>query len=242
MPATNDLPPNALISVWENGFGKSSTERAKDLIEIWMPDFQEDPLSLEHLSIEMREQFLLDIRKKLFGRNFFSIARCPACDEMIQWEMQYSDFSSEAGMHERKVEFDFESQGYRILYRLPRENDLEGGERIEILKKCVLKIKKGDQQVNPDEVSTSLWEALEDQIEAKSPLSSSMINLSCPECDHQWSLHFSVIEFLWTELDQWAHRFLNDISILALNYGWSEQELMQMNPVRRSYYLKMLTT
>ncbi|MEJ2003731.1 MAG: hypothetical protein P8X57_01935, partial [Cyclobacteriaceae bacterium] len=63
----------------------------------------------------------------------------------------------------------------------------------------------------------------------------------CPECGHQWSLHFSVLEFLWTELDQWARRFLNDTGILARHYGWSERELMQMNPVRRSYYLNLLS-
>ncbi|MEJ2003940.1 MAG: hypothetical protein P8X57_03030 [Cyclobacteriaceae bacterium] len=92
MPATYDFNPNALISVWENGFDKPSVERAGDLLKLWKPGFREHPEVLDQLSIEMREQFLLEIRRKLFGKKFSSIARCPSCEEMIQWEMQYSDF------------------------------------------------------------------------------------------------------------------------------------------------------
>lgn len=238
MPATYDFNPDALIRVWENGYGKSAGERAGDLLMMWKTEFRQHPEALDLLSIESREQFLLEIRRNLFGRKFSSIARCPSCNEMIQWEMQYSDFSS--AVNELKEEFPFEADGYRIRYRLPRENDLEKADGIEILKKCVLHMYKDDDQISIDEVPVSFWTALEKEIEIKSPLSSSLINLACPECEHQWSLHFSVLEFLWTEIEQWARRFLHDIGTLALHYGWSELELMRMNPIRRSYYLNLL--
>lgn len=239
MSSANDFNPDALISVWENGFGKSAGERAGDLLMAWNTDFREHPESLGQMSIERREQTLLEIRRKLFGRKFSSIARCPSCGEMIQWEMQYSDFQVAPGEPEEK--FSFESDGYLIRYRLPREQDLKEDDVAEILKRCLVQVSRGDEEVDAAEAPASVWTALEREMETKSPLSSSEINLACPECDHEWSLHFSVIEFLWTELDQWARRFLNDIGTLALHYGWSEQELMRMNPVRRAYYLNLLS-
>lgn len=231
--------PSNLIAVWENGIGKPASDRINDLLECYQSLSKSGAQALDQLSIERREQYLLEMRRMLFGRKFSSIASCPSCEEKIQWDMQYSDFVPHEGELPSEESFLFEFDGFRIRYRLPRETDLELVTTEEIIKNCVSGGLKDGTKVRADQIPTTVLSKLEAEIEKRSPLSSSMINLSCPECDHRWKLHFSVFEFLWMELDQWSRRFLSETGVLAMHYGWSEREIMEMSPVRRSYYLEL---
>jgi len=183
----------------------------------------------------------MEIRKLLFGRNFYSLANCPECSATVEWEMNYADFTSHYPEREFNEVLTCQSGGFTLQYHLPRENDVSGDSKNQILKNCIDRATRDKKMISINEVPPKILEKLEADMEANSPLSSSMINLTCPECAHQWAVHFSVFEFLWSELDQWARRLLHDISTLAANYGWSEQELLNMNPVRRSYYLSVLS-
>jgi len=64
--------------------------------------------------------------------------------------------------------------------------------------------------------------------------------LQCPNCCYRWNAIFDIATFLWAELNQWAEQMLYTIHRLAINYGWSESEILQLSPTRRQLYLGML--
>lgn len=232
--------PNELLNIWEQGFNKNSQQKTNDLISLYVGLAESE--EIKSFSIEQKEQYLLEIRRLLFGRKFLSIANCPSCSEMIEWEMNYSDFLNVNKKVDLKKRYICNVLGYVIHYRLPNEKDISLYEKNQILKNCVFLVKKNNKEIKVDNVPSALWDKLEIEMEKSSPLSSSTINLSCPKCENKWQLYFSIIDFLWTELDQWAKRFLYDVSILARAYGWSESEIINMNPIRRSYYRNLLIT
>ena len=229
--------PNELLEIWERGFTKTSQQRADDLISIYRTAVHGKEQETKKLSIEKKEQYLLEIRRLLFGRKFLSVAACPSCNVMAEWEMNYVDFSNNLMKDDIDEKYVLKDGEYTVQYRLPNETDLDLEERIQILKNCIVGIRKGREDVIVQELPSKLWNTLEHEIEIKSPLSSSTIHLSCPDCKHEWNLYFSIFEFLWTELDQWAGRFLITISSLARYYGWSESEIVNLHPIRRAYYL-----
>jgi hypothetical protein len=68
------------------------------------------------------------------------------------------------------------------------------------------------------------------------------IGLSCPACQHGWTLGFDIVSFIWGEIEDWAQRLLADVHVLAQAYGWSERDILALSPTRRQLYLEMVRT
>jgi hypothetical protein len=65
--------------------------------------------------------------------------------------------------------------------------------------------------------------------------------LTCPQCGHEWQAPFDIASFLWTEINAWAHRTLQDVHELARAYGWREADILALSPWRRQVYLEMIS-
>ena len=65
------------------------------------------------------------------------------------------------------------------------------------------------------------------------------LSLACPHCGHRWLAVFDIVSFLWTEIDTWARRLLDDVHALATAYGWTEADVLALSPVRRQFYVEM---
>jgi hypothetical protein len=65
------------------------------------------------------------------------------------------------------------------------------------------------------------------------------VEVLCPACGHTWVERFDPVQFLWTELDAWAARALQDVHALARSYGWRERDILEMSAARRRVYLAM---
>ncbi len=73
---------------------------------------------------------------------------------------------------------------------------------------------------------------------AADPLADVRLAVTCGECGHQWDTTFDIASFLWTEICAAAERLLGDVHVLAMAYGWSENEVLAVGPRRRQYYLQ----
>ena len=65
--------------------------------------------------------------------------------------------------------------------------------------------------------------------------------LECPDCGHRWPAPVDVAEALWMEVQRAAERLLAEIDALARAYGWSEEEIVSLSPVRRAAYLQLVS-
>ena len=77
-------------------------------------------------------------------------------------------------------------------------------------------------------------------MDAADPQANIEIPLKCVECEHGWNALFDIVSYLWTELDSWAQRTLNEIHLLASAYSWSESAILSLTPARRQLYVSMV--
>ena len=84
-------------------------------------------------------------------------------------------------------------------------------------------------------------EAIEERMAELDPMVQVEMQLSCPGCGHEWAEPFDIASYLWTELGDQALRLLREVHTLADAYGWSESEILAMNPHRRRAYLELVT-
>ena len=99
---------------------------------------------------------------------------------------------------------------------------------------------RGDRRSRAQLTTTSDRCARQRWIERLDPAAPVTFELACPACGDEWSAPLDVGEALWRELQRAAERSLTDIDALARAYGWTEDEVMGLSPIRRAAYLQLV--
>lgn len=244
-----DLNANNMLNVWEQGLNQTPLRRAILLLAVALPQVSTETLT--KLSIGQRDAWLLRLRARLFGSTLVNTAICPACSQRIEWHNEIADILlpfNENYSDELEKPFDLKIDDYQIQFRLPNSadiavaigNDTNENAQQTLLTHCVMSIKKSDHDHAIDELPDHIIDAIAERIEMLDPQADISMNLSCPECSHQWGVLFDIASFIWTELTEWAERTLHTVHRLARGYGWSERDILRLSPVRRQLYLGVL--
>ena len=234
-----------MLTVWEQGLNQTRLYRALLFLMATHPEL--DPNAIAEWSIGQRDRRLLQLRKQLFGSTLVSTCVCPECSERIEWQNNVNDILiDEEELNDS--DFDLEVDTYKVRFRLPNSLDIAAvintddidKAQTDLLKRCVLKFSnKGKERPNA-KLPKKVVAALSKRVEFLDPHAEIAIDLACPACTHRWDVLFDISSFLWTELNDWAERTLQMIHVLASAYGWTEQEILMLSPVRRQLYLGML--
>ena len=83
-------------------------------------------------------------------------------------------------------------------------------------------------------------DAIGDQMALADPLGEIMLHFDCPECGKSFDDSLDLPTFLRAEIEGRAKRLLREVHTLASAYGWSEAEILSLNPARRQFYLAMV--
>jgi hypothetical protein len=92
----------------------------------------------------------------------------------------------------------------------------------------------------PVDVASALESEITGTIAAADPLAEIALETKCPECAVSWSAPFDIVSFLWEEVHAWGAHVLEDVHVLASSYGWSETEILSLNPKRRQHYRDLI--
>ena len=127
-------------------------------------------------------------------------------------------------------------------FRLPNSRDLAyvAGESdcrtavIGLLNRC--RIDTGAASAWSDEEVEAVGEAMA----VADPAAELQLALCCPACSEEWNLGLELVTFLWAEIEARAKRLVWEVHTLALAYGWTQTEILALNPARRALYLEMV--
>ncbi len=242
------LTAEELLYVWEQGLNQPLLQRVFILLVTAFPEIQSD--SLVNLSIGQRDKRLMQLRESLFGQQLLNTAVCPNCGQRMEWESRIADFIDQATENSLTVnKFDLNADGYSLQFRLPNSLDLaavvnSGNNEIaqqKLLSRCLLKIEHDGKNCEHGQLPASIIQQVVDQIEMLDPHADISIKLNCSECAHNWDVLFDIDSFLWTEINDWAEKMLQTVHKLAAAYGWSENDILKLTPVRRQLYIGMLS-
>jgi hypothetical protein len=74
----------------------------------------------------------------------------------------------------------------------------------------------------------------------RDPQAELTLNLSCPECGHDFSALFDTASYFFQELAGRTRYLYQEVHLLAFYHHWSEAEIMSMPSQRRRQYLEIL--
>jgi hypothetical protein len=240
------LSASQLLTAWERGLGQRLTDRALTLLAATDP--QSPPDALAKLSIGRRDAGLLSLREQIFGPQLTGLANCKRCHERLELSFNAADIrdSSDDAMPE---ELSVSVEEWRAVFRLPNSDDLlaisdcpdaDAG-RARLLRRCILRLEENSEVRVFEDAPARIVEAVVQKMGEADALGDVHLSLTCPFCGHQWQAPFDIASFLWTEINAWAHRTLQDVNELARAYGWREADILALSPLRRQVYLELIS-
>jgi predicted RNA-binding Zn-ribbon protein involved in translation (DUF1610 family) len=241
------LSADDILSIWEIGQGQHPLDRALTLLSFALPE--RSGTELINLSIGQRDAYLLTLREITLGSQLDSFATCPQCGESLEFSLQVSDLRVIDPEVERVRDQAQEIAGFKIEFSLPTSQDLAAvvGYRdlptaaYALTQRCLRSIKQGDQSVAVTQMPSAVLAQLSEYMAGCDPQAETLLDLNCPSCGHSWQILFDIVSFFWTELSVQAKRLLREVDLLARAYNWPERDILRLSPLRRQFYLELVT-
>ncbi|MBD2102593.1 phage baseplate protein [Leptolyngbya sp. FACHB-261] len=242
------LSAHQILQIWEIGQGQHPLDRALTLLRFAYPE--RSSAELASLSIGQRDAHLLTLRELTFGSQLTGSAECSRCKERLEFALNAADIRliDATDTASSKVQtYSLTLAEFELELRLPNSWDLAALVRARatpspwLLQRCLLKASRQGSSVTYAELPPQVLEQLVEQMTEWDPQAEIQLNLECPACQHRWSALFDILSFFWTELGVQAKRLLREVHTLARFYGWREADILAMSPLRRQFYLDLVS-
>jgi len=240
------LSDSDILRLWENGNHLHPIDRALHILDLAWPERTREELIA--LTVGRRNAALIAVRSQTVGSKLYCFTNCGSCRAQLDFELDAAAMA--AGDYDTSVDqpCTVETDGVQVRFRLPDSRDLaaiaqvaEVSEaRSRLIDRCVQFVGRDGEDLPPEEMTDDLLTAVTERIEQLDPLSTLNVELVCAECGHEWSMVLDIVSYFWTELAHKARRLLTEVHTLARAYGWREDDILAMNPVRRRAYLEMV--
>jgi len=242
------LLTSELFSVWEQSLDLPMLSRA--LLLLTKACGVHDIRHIEAMSIGERDARLLVLREWMFGKRMQHVSHCPACKEKVEWETNTTDLRVQnfENTPEEKIlqtsdnafEIKFRLINSRDIMEVMKDNPTSENISNKLLRNCIIEVNKDGEKMNKEEVPIVVLRSLENEMTKLDPQADIQMTLDCPACKHKWSVGFDIVSWFLTEINHWAKQMLQEVFLLARFFGWSEKDILNMTPRRRSLYLQMI--
>jgi hypothetical protein len=240
-----------LLGAWERGLAQRPVERALTLLTAACPESSRDALAA--LSIGRRDACLLTLREWTFGPRMASVVACPGCSQKPELNFSVADVrvnsipDALAGP-EPEMELAMAVSEYELRFRPLNSLDVAAAsgqfdplaQRQLLFERCLIAARQNGQPTTADRLPAEVIDAVEEHLAQADPQADVQLDISCPFCRKRWRAAFDIVTFFWREIEAWAYRILREVDTLASAYGWSEQDILALSPVRRQLYLELV--
>lgn len=198
------------------------------------------------MSIGEINRHLLRVRQRTLGDAMPCQTACPQCNAALEFSLSAAGILASLTVAVPKPQ-QVKLKGYQIGFNKLRCGDVLGAidapdldeARDQLLGRCITKVRKKGATLSVDELPDSLREQLLDRIVQADPATEINLNLRCPECAHHWKAVFDIADYFWEEISHMSTQLIWQVHLLAKNYGWREEDVLQVSPARRKMYLEM---
>lgn len=235
--------PVELLAAWDAAETLRPAERLTALLCAVVDGSRDD---VAQLSLGQRDRMLVELRERLFGGDISAVHDCPSCRLRLDINLATSELlATSDGPDVIEVRAD----GLTLTCRPLRAADLEDAAaagslaeaRTLLIARSVLSVDGNGGSLAARELSADVVAAAASALSEADPLADVEISLACEACGAAWTASFDIASYLWEEIDACVSRILRDVDVLARAYGWSERDVLSLNPRRRLRYLELVT-
>jgi hypothetical protein len=109
-----------------------------------------------------------------------------------------------------------------------------------LAKRCIIQAIQKGKSISENELPSDVINRLAEYMDEYEHNAEILLDLKCLSCNHCWQMPLDMVLFLWKEISSYARHLLQEVHCLASAYGWCEEAVISMSPVKRRYYLEMV--
>lgn len=224
-------------------------ERVDEILAAAVLDIGEHtlpPAWPSRLSEGDRDFLIIRLAASLYGPYRVISMACHDCAEVLDIELELDALPVvEAPADFPRTELDID--GRRFELRAPVSADLAalGELRADaaaraLLDACVVEIDGQPRAALDCELGVEQLERIDAALDELCPAVASTLEARCPSCDTTVSSTIDPLELLVDPHAELGDGLLEQIHALAMNYHWSESELLDLPRARRLQYLRLI--
>lgn len=226
------MTPAEMLSFWETGNRLSALDRSVLAAQVaGVPANQAADLPLGE-----RNRVLARLYLEHFGDALEGYTQCAECGEKLEFHFDLHQVADAPTLEASELVV-----VGRWKFRLPTSRALamaiNGGEEAtaghRLLAQCLEE--PGDAAPGWSEEEMA---AIEEKLAEADSLAEIQIGFKCPACGANFEEALDVGSFLWSEIESAARLLFDDIHLLASAYGWTEDEVLRLSPMRREAYVR----
>jgi len=187
-----------------------------------------------------RDYLLLQLRRLTLGDRVRAVLNCPACGSKMDADLDAASVPVES-RPQAEVRHYIEVGARTVSFRLPIGADQEAVVDLdpdaavaELLRRSIL-----DDGGTP--LSAAEQAVVIAAMERIAPEVFPELQLTCPECDHEFEMPFDIASFFFDEMRIAGGQLFREVHTLAFYYHWTESEILGLTRERRRMYLSLLS-
>jgi hypothetical protein len=211
---------------------------------------------LKKMTIGDRVYMILYLRKLTFGDTFQIDIPCDSCRNLMSIDLSIDTIINNSLVTQNKVYCEYVSNIQtdndffykckisnseviiRLLNGLDQENiSLNNINETELLGSCIVNLDLiGHEKLLDEDFRSKINSAFS----ALDPLSDILLTIVCPSCNNIFKIPFIIEDFIFKEIKSRFNNLEIDIHWLALNYHWTESNILSLPIPKRKRYLQLV--
>jgi hypothetical protein len=187
-----------------------------------------------------RDYLLLQLRRVTLGDRLSAVIKCPACESKMDIDLDTASVPVE-WRPQLELRHSVDVADRIVSFRLPTGSDqeavvgLDSEEAVtELFRRSI--IDDGGSPLTPEEqlVVIAAMEKVAPEVFVE-------LELTCPECAHEFVMPFDIASFFFDEMRIAGGQLFKEVHTLAFYYHWTESEILGLARERRRLYLSLLS-
>lgn len=192
------------------------------------------------LPLDVLSAALARTHQREFGSSASGLLTCEQCGEVLDVEVPLGLFADTRSASPETVLTT--PAGRVVRLRVPTTRDLLHARDSDdvvtaLVERCVT---EADTASPTSALDGGELAAVDAELEALAGAAAVSVSALCPSCGAQLSAPVDVADFVWEGVQQQAPVLLADIADLARAFGWTEDAILALPPLRRSHYLALV--
>jgi hypothetical protein len=236
----------------------TAPSNTRALLSLWAQALPLPPAARESLlagapeapTLGAQRRRLLGLLAQQGGAVLSLRCHCPACGEAAAVDVSPAALLQALPSEDAAPDHTWADGPWQLQFRLPAPADLHAlADEADVdrfvqrlLQRCLLTARLDGAAVDlsaPLALPPALYDRLAERMEALDAAATLTLDVCCPACAHTWPALFDPGLAWWTLLQSRAEQSLLDVDTLARRYGWSEDQILALDPVRRQAYLQL---